>query len=60
LRGAGQIASHHATASHKKKGVVMEKKIKDDEDVRRKGVGLPLILALLFIVLFGLALAGCT
>ena len=38
----------------------MEKKIKDDEDVRRKGVGLLLILALLFTVLLGLALAGCT
>jgi hypothetical protein len=37
----------------------MEKKIKDDEDVRRKGVGLLLILALLFTVLLGLALAGC-
>ena len=38
----------------------MNKDYKDDEGVRRKGIGLPLILALLCTVLLGLALAGCT
>lgn len=57
-----------ARTSHDKKGVGMDKKTKndekkinvDDESYRRRGIGLPLLLALFITLMLGLALSSCT